>query len=365
MSPESLLDPTRIPVAPVPTERSGEKPLLRALGGRPALRPPFWLMRQAGRYLPEYRAIRDRVGGFLELCYTPTLASEVTLQPVRRFGTDAAILFSDILVVPHALGQGLDYVEGEGPKLDAIRDGNSLSRLSPSGLDQVLAPVYETVERVRGALPEQVALIGFAGAPWTVACYMVEGGGSKDFAAVKRFAWRDPAGFTALIDLLVLATAEYLLQQVAAGAEALQLFDSWAGVLPEPSFRRWVIEPTQRLVARIKAEAPGVPVIGFPRGAGLLYDAYAVETGVDALGLDSTVPLSLARTVLQARLPVQGNLDPVALLVGGEVQAEETARVLDSLAGGPFVFNLGHGVLPETSPDHVAALAEQVRGWAA
>lgn len=339
------------------------KPMLSVLGGRVVEPPPFWLMRQAGRYLPEYRAIRERVGGFLDLCYAPDLAAEVTLQPVRRFGTDAAILFSDILVVAHALGQRLDYVEGEGPRLDPIADAVALSRLSLARVDKVLEPVYETVGRVQAQLPAGVTLIGFAGAPWTVACYMVEGGGSKDFAAVKRFAWSDPAGFAALIDLLVEATVAYLLRQIAAGAEAVQLFDSWAGVLPEPSFRRWVIEPTRQVVTRLKAAAPAVPVIGFPRGAGLLYEAYASETGVDALGLDSMVPLDYARTVLQPRLAVQGNLDPVALLVGGGVLAREARAVLDALGGGPLVFNLGHGVVPETPPEHVAALVAMIRGW--
>lgn len=359
MARQTIIEPAMAPSKM--TDPGPHKPLLRALSGQRLDRPPFWLMRQAGRYLPEYRAIRERVGGFLDLCYAPALAADVTLQPVRRFGTDAAILFSDILVVPHALGQRLEYVEGEGPRLEPVADGAALGRLSAARLHAVLAPVYDTVARVRADLPKDVALIGFAGAPWTVACYMVEGGGSKDFAAVRRFAWADPAGFGALIDLLVEVTAGYLLRQIAAGAEAVQLFDSWAGVLPERGFRRWVIEPTRRLVARLKAEAPDVPVIGFPRGAGLLYEGYGTATGVDALGLDSMVPLGVARTVLQPRLPVQGNLDPVALLVGGKVMTGEARAILAALAGGPFVFNLGHGVLPETPPDHVATLATLIR----
>ncbi len=346
------------------SERQGSsKPLLRALRGEAPPRPPVWLMRQAGRYLPEYRALRARAGSFLDLCFTPEMAAEVTLQPLRRFGMDAAILFSDILVVPHALGQPVDYVEGEGPKLEPIVDGRAVAGLSATRLHDVLAPVYETVRRVRTDLPDTAALIGFAGAPWTVACYMVEGGGSKDFAAVKRFAYADPAGFAALTELLVETTAEYLLGQIAAGAEVVQIFDSWAGVLPERGFRRWVIEPTRRLVTRIKAVAPAVPVIGFPRGAGLAYPVYCCETGIDAVGLDTTVPLDVARTAMQSRLPVQGNLDPVALAVGGEALRAEALTILNALAGGPFVFNLGHGVMQETPPEHVAALAALIRRW--
>ena len=335
------------------------KPLLDALAGRPVPRPPFWLMRQAGRYLPEYRRVRARSGNFLDLCYTPEAATEVTLQPVRQFGMDAAILFSDILVVPHALGQVLDFVDGEGPRLEPVM---AVEGLSLAGLHDALAPVYETVRRVEGALPKSVALIGFAGAPWTVATYMVEGGSSKDFAAVMGLAYSEPDRFAALIDLLVEATVGYLERQIEAGADVVKLFDSWAGVLPEDGFARWVIEPTRRIVAALKAVHPETPVIGFPRGAGRLYERYAIETGIDALALDTAVPLATA-AVLQRRLPVQGNLDPVLLVTGGDPLRRATAAILDALASGPFVFNLGHGILPTTPPEHVAALAAQIRAW--
>ena len=341
-----------------------DKPFLLALAGRRPPRVPVWLMRQAGRYLPEYRELRAAAGDFLELCFTPDLAAEVTLQPLRRYGMDAAILFSDILVVPHALGQPLAYVEGEGPKLDPIRDAGAVEALSGARVDAALGPVYETVRLVRDGLPPDAALIGFAGSPWTVACYMVEGGGSKEFAEVRRFAYGDPAGFGRLIDLLVDSTITYLRGQIDAGAEAVQLFDSWAGVLPESAFDRWVVEPTARIVAALRQSHPATPVIGFPRGAGLMYEGYAQRTGVDALGLDTTVPMAAART-LQRRLPVQGNMDPVALMVGGDVMQSEAAAVLEGLSGGPFVFNLGHGVMQHTPPEHVGALVETVHGWPA
>lgn len=339
-----------------------EKPLLRALAGEVAPRPPFWLMRQAGRYLPEYRELRARAGSFLDLCYSPALAAEVTLQPVRRFGMDGAILFSDILVVPHALGQDLEYVEGEGPKLDPVRDRDGLSRLSGGDIDATLGPVYETVARVRAVLPEQTALIGFAGAPWTVATYMVEGGGSKDFAFAKRFAYSDPEGFSRLVDMLVESTISYLRRQIDAGADVVKLFDSWAGVLPEAEFRRWVIAPTVRIVSGLKRTHPAIPVIGFPRGAGALYGAYLAETGVDALAVDTALPLGVAKT-LQRLKPVQGNLDPVSLLVGGDALRRSATEILAALADGPFVFNLGHGVLQGTPPDNVGQLADLIRGW--
>ncbi len=339
------------------------KPFLSALAGRPCERPVFWLMRQAGRYLPEYREARAKAGSFLDLCYNPELATEVTLQPIRRYGMDAAILFSDILVVPHALGQPLAYLEGEGPKLDPIRDAGGLSRLSPERLHETLAPVYETVSRLAAALPAETALIGFAGSPWTVACYMVEGGGSKDFAHVRQWAYADPEGFQRLLDLLVEVTGEYLSSQIAAGAEAVQLFDSWAGALPSALFQRCVVEPTRRIVATLKARHPTIPIIGFPRGAGLLYEGYAEDAGVDAIGLDTTVPPVWAAQRLQTRLPVQGNLDPVLLVVGGEPMRKAAHEILEAFSGRPFVFNLGHGVLQTTPPEHVAELARLLRAW--
>lgn len=345
------------------TLESSQKLFIRALNGETLARPPFWLMRQAGRYLPEYRATRAQAGSFLDLCFAPELAVEVTLQPLRRYGMDAAILFSDILVVPHALGQKLDYVEGEGPQLDPIRDASGLGRLATGDFHDRLAPVYETVRRLSTAIPETTALIGFAGSPWTVACYMVEGGGSKEYAHVKRFAYGDPQGFQALIDLLVRTTADYLSAQIQAGAEAVQVFDSWAGVLPAPEFRKWVIEPTRRLVELLNARHPGVPVIGFPRGAGAMYPEYAETTGVTALGLDTTVPPEWAASELQPKLPVQGNLDPIMVVAGGDAMREAAAGILRSLSGGPFVFNLGHGVVQTTPPEHVGQLAALVKSW--
>ena len=336
--------------------------MLQALSGERADRVPIWLMRQAGRYLPEYREIRAGVGDFLELCFTPELAAEVTLQPVRRFGMDGAILFSDILVVPHALGQPLAYVDGEGPKLEPVRDSAAIGKLAAGRIDDVLAPVYQTVARVREDLPSKTALIGFAGSPWTVACYMVEGGGSKDFAQTRRFAVGDPVGFGRLIDLLIQASITYLRGQIDAGVEAVQLFDSWAGALPERGFEDWVIEPTAQIVRAIRESHPDTPIIGFPRGAGLSYEAYARNTGVDALGLDTTVPLGAARA-LQKVLPVQGNLDPVTLMVGGDALDSAAGEILGALAEGPFVFNLGHGVLQHTPPEHVAGLVDRVRRW--
>jgi uroporphyrinogen decarboxylase len=340
---------------------SALKPMLQALAGKVLSRPPIWLMRQAGRYLPEYRQIRSGVGSFLDLCFTPDIAVEVTLQPIRRFSFDAAILFSDILVVPHALGQEVSYHEGEGPVLAPLRTVGDIARLQPARLPEVLAPIYETVRRLAVSLPDQVALIGFAGAPWTVATYMVEGGKSRDFNFTRLWAYRDPDGFSRLIDCLVTATGEYLQTQVAAGAEIIQLFDSWAGVLPEAEFVRWVIEPTRRIVSALRRLHPDLPIIGFPRGAGALYPRYFLETGVTAVSLDTGVSPSWARTALQATGPVQGNLDPLALVAGGAAMANATAEILASLASGPFIFNLGHGIVPETPLEHVAELVARVR----
>jgi uroporphyrinogen decarboxylase len=312
-------------------------------------------MRQAGRYLPEYRAVRARAQGFVEFCLTPGLASEATLQPVRRFGMDAAIIFADILLVPHALGQRLEFGE-EGPMLEPISERSGIGGLCRTGFS-ILDAVYETVRRSRAGLAPETALIGFAGSPWTVATYMVEGGASRDFRHVKAWVYRDPQGFAALIELIVEATITYLSGQIAAGADAVQLFDSWAGILSEAGFERWVIEPTRRIAARLKRNFPSVPIIGFPRGAGFFYPRYAAESGVDAIGIDSGVSLGFARERLQERVAVQGNLDPVALLVGGAVMECEVREIRSALAGGPFIFNLGHGVLPQTPPENVAALA--------
>ncbi len=355
--------PVAIPPTIAGTEPSAPKLLLRALRGETVARPPIWLMRQAGRYLPEYRATRAKAGGFLDLCYTPELAAEVTLQPLRRYALDAAILFADLPLVADALGQKLSYREGEGPRLDPIRDAAAMSVLSLEGLHRRLAPVYETVRLLARALPPEVALIGFAGAPWTLATYMVEGGGSADHAHTKRWAFGDPPGFGRLIDLLVEAIVEYLDAQVQAGAEVVQLFDSWAGVLPAPAFRRWCIEPVTSIVEKLRARHPGLPIIAFPRGAGVLYEGFAAATGVSAVSLDSTVPLDFAATRVQIAGCVQGNLDPQMLVTGGAALRVETARILAALSGGPHIFNLGHGIVQDTPPAHVAALVEQVRGW--
>lgn len=346
-------------------ERPPGKTLLRALSGETLAVPPIWLMRQAGRYLREYRALREKAPNFLSFCLTPDLATEATLQPIRRFGFDAAIVFSDILVVPHALGQRVEFREGEGPVLAAIRDEQGLRQLEPTRVVERTAPVRETLRQVRRALPDAVALIGFAGAPWTVATYMVEGGTSRSFARTKAWSLEEPGSFARLIECLVSATTTHLIGQIEAGAEALQLFDSWAGVLPEPEFRRWAIEPTRRIVQAVKRRHPSVPVIGFPRGAGALYEAYAAETGVDAVSLDWQITLDWARERLQSRCPVQGNLDPQLLLAGGAAMADATRAIVAAFRDGPFVFNLGHGILPETPPEHVAMLVELVRGTAA
>lgn len=337
------------------------KPLLRALGGETVSPPPVWLMRQAGRYLPEYREIRKAAGGFLALCHAPDLAAEATLQPVRRFGLDAAIVFSDILVIPQALGQGVRFEEGEGPVLDAIRAREQLKSLDRTGLDERLSSVYAALERVSLALPGAVSLIGFAGAPWTVAAYMVEGGGSRDFAAVKGWAFSDEGGFGELVDILVDAVAGHLAAQADAGADVLQIFDTWAGVLPRKQFVRWCVEPVGEIVSRVRRRCPGTPIIGFPRGAGIGYETYARATGVDAVGIDSSVPLHWAASDLQSVCAVQGNLDPVSLLVGGDAMAAHVREILSILGKGPFVFNLGHGVLKETPPENVSALVAAVR----
>jgi uroporphyrinogen decarboxylase len=339
------------------------KPFLRALAGECLTPPPFWLMRQAGRYLPEYRATRGTAGGFLDLCYNPALATEVTLQPLRRYGMDAAILFSDILVVPHALGQQVSFREGEGPVLTPICSAEDVNALDASGLHDHLAAVYATVKSLATAIPSTTALIGFAGAPWTVATYMIEGGGSKDFARAKAMMFGQPLVFARLMEILVQATGDYLIRQIDNGAEAVQVFDTWAGALPEDQFDRWVIGPTRALVERIHSERPGIPVIGFPRHAGVLYRRYVDVTGVDAVSLDSSVPLDWAAAELQTRCTVQGNLDPILLVAGGEALEAGIDRILRVLGKGPFVFNLGHGIVPQTPPEHVAILAERVKGW--
>jgi uroporphyrinogen decarboxylase len=341
------------------------KRLLRALTGEAVWPPPIWLMRQAGRYLPEYRAVRSKTKDFIALCTTPELAAEVTLQPIRRYLLDAAILFSDILMVPWALGQGLAFREGEGPMLPPLRNASEVAALDPSRLLDRVAPILETVRRVRQGLVAEglgdTALIGFAGSPFTVACYMVEGGGSRDFAATRSMAFRDPALFAGLLDILVDATVSYLSAQIEAGAEAVMLFDSWAGVLSPAQFRSHVERTTRTIVAELGRRHPAVPVIGFPRLAGLLIGEYVRETGVHAVGLDTGMDLRVVRSLMKTQVALQGNLDPMALLAGGASMEAEAAGILEAMRGAPFVFNLGHGIVPQTPPAHVADLVEQVR----
>jgi uroporphyrinogen decarboxylase len=342
-----------------------EKPLLAVLNGTPVWPPPIWLMRQAGRYLPEYRAIRAEVPDFIALCMDPVRASEVTLQPIRRFGFDAAILFSDILVLPWALGHGLAFKEGEGPVLPKLRDSAAVKALNPTRVADAVAPVLETIRRVRTGLAaeghDQTALIGFAGAPFTVACYMVEGGGSRDFAATRAMAYADPALFGALMDVLVEATVTYLDAQANAGAEALMLFDSWAGVLAPVPFRLHVIEATRRIVSKLKILHPRIPIIGFPRLAGMMLGEYASATGVDAVGMDTGMDPMRAATLAGDEVAVQGNLDPMSLVAGGSALRQEAATILTGMRGRRLIFNLGHGIVPQTPPAHVAALVEQIR----
>jgi uroporphyrinogen decarboxylase len=339
------------------------KRLLQALAGKRTDRPPFWFMRQAGRYLPEYRQVRAQAGDFLALCFDPPKAAEITLQPLRRFGMDAAILFADILLIPDAMGCRLAFRDGEGPVLEPVRDLDAVRRLDDDGARVAarLAPVYDTVSRVRAALPAEAALIGFAGSPWTVATYMVEGGGGHDFARARRFAFGDPAAFAMLIDRLVAATIDYLDAQIRAGAEAVQLFDTWAGELSSAEFERWCIEPTRAITTALKHRHPAVPVIGFPRRAGANLLAYQARAGIDAIGLDAGVPLDWAATQLQPVSPIQGNLDPMLLAFGGAAMLEATQRILDRWGGRPFVFNLGHGITPDVPVSHVAALSERLR----
>jgi uroporphyrinogen decarboxylase len=341
---------------PAPT-----KPLLAALSGMRQATPPLWLMRQAGRYLPEYRAIRAKAASFLDFCYTPELATEATLQPIRRFGFDAAILFSDILVAADALGQRVSFEEGEGPRLKPIEVAADLAALSDEPDWSRLAPVFETVARVRSALPDDVALIGFCGAPWTVASYMIAGRGTPDQAPARLFAYRNPDLFTALIDKLVELSAAYLERQLRAGAEAVQIFDSWAGVLPPSEFERWCVAPIARIVAKLSAVLPRAPIIAFPRGAATQLGKFAAIDGLAAIGLDTAAEPRAAASALPARFALQGNLDPLALIAGGRALDEGIDRALQGFAGRAHVFNLGHGVLPETPIAHVERLVARVR----
>jgi uroporphyrinogen decarboxylase len=335
------------------------KPLLTVLNGGNPGKLPVWLMRQAGRYLPEYRALRADKGGFLALVYDADAAAEITLQPIRRFGFDGAILFSDILIVPHALGQDLRFEAGEGPRLSPPLVDAALSALE--GVPERLQPIFRTVDKVRRALPPETAFLGFAGSPWTVATYMVAGQGSKEQAEARRYAYRDPIAFAAIIDAITAMTIDYLGGQIDAGVEAVQLFDSWSGSLSPAQFERWVIAPNAAIVAAVKARHPGVPIIGFPKGAGGKLAAYARETGVDAVGLDETVSPEWAASELPAGLPVQGNLDPLALIAGGDALESAVRRIISAFEDRPHVFNLGHGILPDTPIEHVEQLLRLVR----
>jgi uroporphyrinogen decarboxylase len=337
------------------------KPLLSAVLGQRQARPPIWIMRQAGRYLPEYRAVRTRAQNFLELCYTPDLATEVTLQPLRRFDLDAAILFSDILVIPDALGQSVRFEAGEGPLLDPVT-ADSIAGLGKerAPLDH-LAPVLETVRRLRAVLAPDKTLIGFCGSPWTVATYMIGGRGSPDQAAARLFALREPQAFTALIDLLVQTSIDYLVAQFEAGADVVQLFESWALNLDDAAFASQVIEPNRRIVAGVRARLPQAPIIGFPRGAAGNLARYAAATGVNVLGLDYATPLDFAAGHLPASLPVQGNLDPLRLVAGGPQLDRRVDAIIAAFGDRPHIFNLGHGIVPETPVDHVARLVERVK----
>jgi len=338
------------------------KRFLRPFRGEALRVPPVWLMRQAGRYLPEYRATRAEAGDFLKLCYTPRLAAEVTLQPIRRYGFDAAILFSDILVVPDALGQPVRFAEGEGPRLDPIRSREGLAGLDLPGTSSKFDIVAETVQRLRQDLPPETALIGFCGAPWTVATYMVQGQGSPDQAEARLWAYRDPEGFEALIDVLVAASIDYLDRQVKAGADCLQIFDTWAGSLPDDEFDRWVVKPTRTIREALADLHPDVPVIGFPRGAGATAVWYVSETGVDGIGCDTaTPPFVMSEAFDEEDVVVQGNLDPLLLVAGGARLDERVDEILDLMEGKRFIFNLGHGIVPQTPPEHVARLVARVR----
>ena len=323
---------------------------------------PIWLMRQAGRYLPEYRKIRAQSGSFLELCYTPELAAEVTLQPIKRFDFDAAILFSDILVVADALGRDVRFVEGDGPQLNPL-ELSEFDGLDAGSASSTFEPVYEAVKLVRSGLAPGKSLIGFCGAPWTVATYMIAGRGTKDQAPARLMAARHPEALDRLVDILVKVSADYLVGQLRAGANLVQVFDSWAGVLDEVGFQRWCIEPTAEIVSRVRHEIPDAVVIGFPKGSGLMLERYAADTGVDAVGLDWTVPLGFARDRLQPLAAVQGCLDPLTLLAGGQVMDDAVDRIMAALSEGRFVFNLGHGIVPETPISHVEQLVERVRSW--
>jgi uroporphyrinogen decarboxylase len=338
------------------------KPILEVLAGRRQAVPPVWFMRQAGRYLPEYRELRAKAGGFLDLCFTPEWATEVTLQPIRRFGFDAAILFSDILVVPHALGRTVTFEVGEGPRLQPLDDAAKLNTLATQADETVFAPVYEAVRRVKAALPANVALLGFCGAPWTVATYMVAGRGTPDQAPARILAYREPQAFARMIDILVDVSSRYLIEQLKAGADAVQIFDTWAGVLPPREFARWSIVPVRQIIENVRRAIPDAKIIGFPRGAGASLAHYVDQVPVNAVSIDWMAESSFVRERIQSRIAVQGNLDPLALLAGGAALDRAVDDILESYGKGPLIFNLGHGILPETPIAHVEQTLRRIRG---
>ena len=339
------------------------KILLETLRGNPSERVPFWYMRQAGRYLPEYREVRSTTSSFMEFCYSPDKAAEVTMQPIRRYGMDGAILFADILVVPDGLGQNVWFEAGHGPKLTPVNNQDSFDKLALKGFHDKVGAVYETVRKLKSTLPSDVTLIGFAGAPWTVATYMIEGAGSKDHAAARQMGYRDPDLFNRLLDLLVDATATYLIRQIEAGADVVQIFDSWSAALPTSAFEDWVIKPTRAIVEKVKAVHPETPIIGFPRLSGAMLPAFVEGTGVDAVSLDTGVPLDWAAETVQMKVCVQGNLDPHMVVAGGDRMIHEAGHILDTLSGGAHIFNLGHGFVPQTPPENVAKLSTFVKNY--
>jgi len=339
------------------------KILLETLKGNPSEKVPHWFMRQAGRYLPEYREIRANVPSFMDFCYDPEKATEVTLQPIRRYGMDGAILFADILVVPDGLGQKVWFEAGHGPRLEPVATKETYDKLSLSSFHDRVGNVYETVSRLSKELPDNVTLIGFAGAPWTVATYMIEGAGSKDHAAARQLGYGNPELFSKILDMLVDATAEYLCRQIDAGADVVQIFDSWSAALPETMFDQWVIKPTKAIVDKVRAKHSETPIIGFPRLAGAMLKRYVLETGVNGVSLDTGVPLRWAADEIQPYACVQGNLDPHLVVAGGDMMVSETLRILEGLKGGAHIFNLGHGFVPQTPPENVALLSETIKNF--
>jgi uroporphyrinogen decarboxylase len=339
------------------------KPFLEVLSGRRQPVPPLWMMRQAGRYLPEYRELRAKAGSFLDLCFTPEFAAEVTLQPIRRFNFDAAIIFSDILVIPHALGRSVRFEAGEGPRLDPLDTPDKVGTLAATADFSKLEPVFEALHRVRRDLDPKIALIGFCGAPWTVATYMVAGQGTPDQAPARMMAYKHPDVFAKIIDIIVENSITYLLEQLKAGADVLQIFDTWAGVLPPREFQRWSVEPTKRIVEGVRKQVPAAKIIGFPRGAGALLPSYVEATGIDGVSIDWTAEPSLIRDKVQSHVAVQGNLDPLVLIAGGNALDRAIDNVLSSYAGGRLIFNLGHGIQPETPIAHVEQMVKRVRAY--